>query len=205
METVQDDQASDTSKAQGAEPSQEQLLQLLNEAQAKAEDNWNQLLRARAEMENLRRRAERDVESAHKYALERIAAELLPVRDSLELGLNAAAGSPESSKIVEGMDLTLKILRGVMEKFNITEINPNNERFNPALHQAMSAQENAEVEPNTVLVVYQKGYMLNDRLLRPAMVVVSRGGPAKKQEQNPKAEGQNSDKSNPQGHFDQTA
>lgn len=188
-EAVQDNQIDSAEEAQdtllGADVSQEQLIAMLDEAKAKADDHWNQLLRSKAEMENLRRRAERDVENAHRYALEKIAAELLPVRDSLELGFNAASasGGVESQKIVEGMDLTLKMLRGVMEKFNIVEVNPQNEKFNPALHQAMSAQENTEVDPNTVLAVYQKGYSLNDRLLRPAMVVVSRGGPAKKQQE----------------------
>ncbi len=203
---VQDGQtgSNEAVKLEGADLTQEQLIGMLNEAKAKADENWNQLLRSRAEMDNLRRRAERDVESAHRYALDKIAAELLPVRDGLELGLNAAStAGAETSKIIEGMDLTLKMLRGLMEKFNITEVNPQNEKFNPALHQAMSAQDNAEVEPNTVLAVYQKGYLLNDRLLRPAMVVVSRGGAAKKQE--PGLDAYNSQDQGSPGHIDRMA
>lgn len=203
---VQDGQtgSNEAVKLEGADLTQEQLIGMLNEAKAKADENWNQLLRSRAEMDNLRRRAERDVESAHRYALDKIAAELLPVRDGLELGLNAASTvGAETPKIIEGMDLTLKMLRGLMEKFHITEVNPQNEKFNPALHQAMSAQDNAEVEPNTVLAVYQKGYLLNDRLLRPAMVVVSRGGAAKKQEQG--LDAHNSQDQGSPGHIDRMA
>lgn len=205
-EIVQDGQtgSNEEVKLEGADLTQEQLIGMLNEAKAKADENWNQLLRSRAEMDNLRRRAERDVESAHRYALDKIAAELLPVRDGLELGLNAAStAGAETPKIIEGMDITLKMLRGLMEKFNITEVNPQNEKFNPALHQAMSAQDNAEVEPNTVLAVYQKGYLLNDRLLRPAMVVVSRGGAAKKQEQG--LDAHNSQDQGMPGHIDRMA
>lgn len=203
---VQDGQtgSNEEVKLEGADLTQEQLIVMVNEAKAKADENWNQLLRSRAEMDNLRRRAERDVESAHRYALDKIAAELLPVRDGLELGLNAAStAGAETPKIIEGMDITLKMLRGLMEKFNITEVNPQNEKFNPALHQAMAAQDNAEVEPNTVLAVYQKGYLLNDRLLRPAMVVVSRGGAAKKQEQG--LDAHNSQDQGSPGHIDRMA
>ena len=205
-EIVQDGQtgSNEAVKLEGADLTQEQLIGMLNEAKAKADENWNQLLRSRAEMDNLRRRAERDVESAHRYALDKIAAELLPVRDGLELGLNAAStAGAETPKIIEGMDITLKMLRGLMEKFNITEVNPQNEKFNPALHQAMAAQDNAEVEPNTVLAVYQKGYLLNDRLLRPAMVVVSRGGAAKKPDQG--LDAHNSQDQGMPGHIDRMA
>jgi len=146
-------------------------------AEAKAQEHWDQVLRARAEMDNLRRRAERDVENAHKYALERFAQELLPVRDSLELGLAAAEGaegSDAAEKLREGTEMTLKLLTGAMEKFGIREVNPVNEPFNPDFHQAMAMQESAQAEPNTVLNVMQKGYTLNERLMRPAMVVVSK-------------------------------
>jgi len=153
----------------------DELAAKMAELQAKADQHWEQLLRTQAEMENVRRRAEKDVESAHKFAVEKFAAELLPVRDSLEMGLEAAQGdNVDIAKVVEGMDLTLKMLRAAMEKFAIAEVAPHNEKFNPDLHQAMSVQPSADVEPNTVLMVYQKGYTLNDRLLRPAMVVVSK-------------------------------
>lgn len=162
---------------QADEPTREQLLLTLQDAQAKADQYWNQLLTARAEMENTRRRSERDVESAHKYALEKFVRELLPVKDSLELGLAAAGGEGEAiAKLREGVDLTLKMLTTALEKFGVAEVNPKGQKFNPELHQAMAMQEVANAEPNTVLTVYQKGYLLNDRLIRPAMVVVARGG-----------------------------
>lgn len=166
---------STTAGAAGQDPSHEQLLITLQDAQAKADQHWNQLLLARAETENVRRRAERDVESAHKYALEKFVRELLPVRDSLELGLAATEGEQSDlGKIREGMELTLKVFGNALEKFGVKAVEPKGDRFNPELHQAMAMQETSDVEPNTVLTVYQKGYTLNDRLLRPAMVVVSR-------------------------------
>ena len=144
-------------------------------AEARAQENWDQLLRARAEQENLRRRTERELENAHKYALERFAQELLPVRDSLEMGLAAAgAEAAQSEKLREGTELTLKMLVNAMDKFGIKEINPLNEPFNPDLHQAMAMQESAKAAPNTVITVMQKGYLLNDRLIRPAMVMVAK-------------------------------
>jgi molecular chaperone GrpE len=167
--------------APGEDLSHEQLLLTLEDAQAKADQYWNQLLLARAELENSRRRSERDVESAHKYALERFVRELLPVKDSLELGLAAAAGEgAELEKLREGMELTLKMLGSALEKFGVKEINPKGEKFNPERHQAMAMQESATSDPNTVLTVYQKGYLLNDRLIRPAMVVVSSAAAEKK-------------------------
>ena len=157
-----------------AELSHEQLLLTLEDAKAKADQHWNQLLLARAETDNVRRRAERDVEAAHKYALERFVTELLPVKDSLELGLAAASDGGDVAKLREGMELTLKLLSSVLEKFGVKTVDPKGEKFNPELHQAMAMQEMTNVEPNVVLTVYQKGYLLNDRLIRPAMVVVSR-------------------------------
>lgn len=157
-----------------AELSHEQLLLTLEDAKAKADQHWNQLLLARAETDNVRRRAERDVEAAHKYALERFVTELLPVKDSLELGLAAASDGGDVAKLREGMELTLKLLSSVLEKFGVKTVDPKGEKFNPELHQAMAMQEMGNVEPNVVLTVYQKGYLLNDRLIRPAMVVVSR-------------------------------
>jgi len=132
------------------------------------------LLLARAELDNTRRRNEREVENAHKYALEKFVRELLPVKDSLELGLAAAAGEgSELEKLREGMELTLKMLTAAMEKFGVTEVDPKGEKFDPERHQAMAMQESPTAEPNSVLTVYQKGYLLNDRLIRPAMVVVA--------------------------------
>ena len=147
----------------------------LEDARAKADEHWNQLLRAKAEMENVRRRAEKDLSNAHKFALEKFVTELLPVVDSLELGMSAAQDdSITIDKIREGSELTLKMLTGALEKFNVAPIDPMGEKFNPEFHQAMSMQENADMEPNTVMAVFQKGFTLNDRVVRPAMVVVSK-------------------------------
>lgn len=149
---------------------------LLQDARNKADEHWNQLLRAKADLDNLRRRAERDLEQAHRYGLERLVQELLPVKDSLELGLSASQGAEgEALKgLREGMELTRKMLQNALEKFGVKELSPQGERFNPELHQAMSVQERADAEPNTVLLVCQKGYLLHDRLIRPAMVIVSK-------------------------------
>jgi len=152
-----------------------ELHALLEDARGKADEHWDQCLRLQADMDNLRKRAERDVASAHKFALERFAAELLPVRDSLELGLAAfTAEGADPEKLREGVELTLQMLTSAMGKFEIREVNPQDERFNPDFHQAMSMQERDDVEPNTVVTVVQKGYLLNERLLRPAMVIVSK-------------------------------
>jgi len=151
----------------------QELHALLTDARNKADEHWDQCLRLQADIENLRKRKERDVASAHKYALEKFVADLLPVRDSLEMGL-AAADSADAAKLKEGSELTLKMLTSAMEKYNIREINALNEQFNPEFHEAMSMQEREDVAPNTVVTVVQKGYLLNDRLIRPAMVIVSR-------------------------------
>jgi molecular chaperone GrpE len=153
----------------------EDLMPLLEDARAKADEHWNQLLRVQAEMDNTRRRAKQDVENAHKFALEKFALELLPVKDSLEMGLAAADGDNEAvTQLKEGTELTLKMLVSVLEKFGIEAIDPTGDTFDPEKHQAMSMQESTEHKPNTVMAVMQKGYQLNERLLRPAMVVVSK-------------------------------
>jgi len=161
--------------AEVTDPSQEtELTTLLEDARTKADENWNLCLRLQADLDNLHKRSERDLANAHKFALERFAQELLPVRDSLEMGLaTAAGGQVDPARLQEGVELTLQMLTSALGKFGITEINPQLERFNPDFHQAMSLQERADVEPNTVVTVFQKGYLLNDRLLRPAMVIVS--------------------------------
>lgn len=156
---------------QGAET--DALRRALEDAEQKAQTHYEQLLRAHAELENLRRRTERDLANAHKYALEKFALELLPVRDSLKLGLAAAGeANADVAGLREGMALTLRMLTAAMEKFGITELNPAGDRFNPELHQAMAVLP-SDAEPNTVLTVHQHGYRLHDRLIRPAMVVVS--------------------------------
>ncbi|WP_428624467.1 nucleotide exchange factor GrpE [Sedimenticola sp.] len=162
----------------------EELTLLLEDARAKADEHWDQLVRTQAQMDNLRKRQERELENAHKYALERFVNELLPVRDSMEMGL--AAASDENATIDhlrEGTTLTLKLLSDVMEKFNVVQINPEGQPFDPELHQAMSMQPRSDVPPNTVVVVVQKGYTLNGRLVRPAMVMVSQAEPGQVDEQ----------------------
>ena len=149
----------------------------LEDARAKAEENWNEFLRARAELENVRRRAERDVAQANRYAVEKFATELLAVKDSLEMGLDASQeAAADPAKLREGTELTLRLLNQVLERFQVNEIDPQGERFDPGRHEAMAAQESAEHDPNTVIHVVQKGYQLGERLLRPAMVIVARGG-----------------------------
>jgi molecular chaperone GrpE len=150
----------------------EQLQQALQEAQEKSSEHWDLYTRSVAELENVKRRAEKDVQSAHKFALEKFSQDLLAVKDSLELGLSTE--DADADKLREGTDLTLKMLSQVLEKFNIVEINPVGESFDPNHHQAMTMQPSNEYEPNTVIAVMQKGYLLNDRLLRPAMVIVSK-------------------------------
>ncbi len=167
-EVVVDDEADDT-----GEPDHVELTALLEDARAKVDEHWNQCLRLQADMENLQKRAERDLSNAHKFALERFANELLPVCDSLEMGLSAF-DHENTEKHKEGMELTLQMMTNAMEKFGITEINPQDAAFDPEQHQAMSMQEVEGVAPNTVITVVQKGYLLNERLIRPAMVVVAK-------------------------------
>lgn len=138
-----------------------------------------QSLRAAAELQNIRRRAELDVEKAHKFALEKFAGDLLPVIDSLERGLELTNPDDEAIKAVrEGMQLTLKLFGDTLGRYRVDAVDPHGEPFNPEHHQAMAMQESADVEPNSVLKVFQKGYLLNGRLLRPAMVVVSKAAKA---------------------------
>ncbi len=172
--------AEETGGAQAAtaeEPGQdvppEDLAVALAAEKARADENWDRYLRTAAEIENVRKRAERDLENARKFAIERFATELLAVRDSLELGLAAAEESAAPESLLEGTRTTLKQLTGVMERFGMAEVDPEGEPFDPELHEAMTTQPSADVEPGTVLVVYQKGYTLNGRLLRPARVVVA--------------------------------
>jgi len=147
----------------------------LSDSEERVASQQDQLLRIQAEMENQRKRAQNDVTKAHKFALEKIALDLLPVKDSLEMGLVAAtADDAEPSKIIEGSELTLKMLAQALEKYNIVELNPVDEKFDPEFHQAMSMQPVEGKEPNTVASVMQKGYTLNDRLIRPALVMVAK-------------------------------
>lgn len=136
----------------------------------------DQVLRTQAEIQNIQRRAERDVQNAHKYALEKFAGELLAVVDNLERAIDAADPANDSAKALrEGVVLTHKLFTDVLTKFAVVAVNPVGEPFNPELHQAVSMQPAANVEPNSVTAVLQKGYTLSGRLLRPAMVVVAAG------------------------------
>lgn len=167
--------SADASQA-GSESGEMTLEQELEAARNEAQQAKDDLLRVQAEMQNLRRRTEQDVEKAHKYGQERFANELLSVVDNLERALEAARDHEDErvKAIYDGVDLTLKSFQDMFSKFNIKAIDPLGEPFDPQRHQAMSTQENGDVEPNTVIAVMQKGYSLHDRVIRPAMVVVSK-------------------------------
>ncbi|MDJ0761062.1 MAG: nucleotide exchange factor GrpE [Woeseiaceae bacterium] len=149
----------------------------LEAAQAKAEENWDRYVRTAAELENVRKRAARDVEKARKFALEGFGRELLGVVDSFEMGL-AAAGNADADALREGSEATLKQLLTALERAGIEVVDPVGEPFDPELHEAISMQPSADMEPNSVLVAIQKGYTLNGRLLRAARVVVSTEPPS---------------------------
>ena len=172
MTTESDPAAADEAQAtlQGDE---EGLRAELEAAQAKSRENWDNYLRAVAETDNLRKRAARDVEAASRYAIERFAAELLEVRDSLELGI-AAGATADPARLLEGMEATLRLVNKAFEKSGIVMLDPQGEPFNPEYHEAMVTQPTADQEAGTVLAVVQKGYTLNGRLLRPARVVIAR-------------------------------
>lgn len=147
----------------------------LDAAQQASLEERERAIRAVAEMENLRRRAAQDVEKAHKFALEKFAAELLPVLDNLERAIELADKENEALKpMIEGVELTLKSMQSGVAKFGLVALDPQNQPFDPNAHQAMSMIENAELAPNTVIAVMQKGYELNGRVIRPAMVMVSK-------------------------------
>ncbi len=159
----------------GAAPDAERLQQQLAEAQNQAQQERERAIRAAAEMENLRRRAAMDVEKAHKFALEKFAGELLPVIDSLERALEMSDRENEQLKpTLEGVELTLRSMLNAVGKFGVLPIDPQGEGFDPNRHQAMSMVENPNVAPNTVLAVMQKGYELNGRVIRPAMVMLAK-------------------------------
>ena len=146
----------------------------LEKLQEQSKVSLDKVVRAQAEMENLRKRAARDVENAHKYALEKFTNELLPIMDSLELGLSASVKAKNLDDLCKGMELTLEMFNTVMEKFGITMIEPKGEKFDPELHDAVSMQETDDSNSGIIIEVMQKGYTLNGRLIRPAMVVVAK-------------------------------
>lgn len=146
------------------------------ELQAKVDENWDLYVRAAAELENVRKRAQRDVENAHRFALESFGKELLAVVDSLEMGLEAAE-SADAEALRDGSEATCKLLKSTMERFGIVEVDPEGEPFDPEYHEAISMMPSADTEPGSVLTVVQKGYTLNGRLLRPARVIVAAEAP----------------------------
>jgi molecular chaperone GrpE len=150
----------------------ERLKKALREAEEQARNHWEQYLRAAAELDNVRKRAQRDIEAANRYGLEKFAAELLPVRDSLELAVQNASVA-DAHSLRQGQEATLQLLTRALEKVGVTLINPAGEPFDPARHEAMLAQE-SKAEPNSVLTVLQPGYQLNGRVLRPARVIVAK-------------------------------
>ncbi len=168
----QKEPVAETAEHEGTAPPESDTDAKLEELQAKADENWDRYLRAAAEVENVRKRASRDVEHARKFALESFGRELLAVTDSLEMGL-AAGESADAASLLEGSSATLKLLTTTLERFGIEEVDPEGEPFDPELHEAMTVQPSADVEPGSVLTVIQKGYTLNGRLLRPARVVVA--------------------------------
>jgi len=176
-DTPTDETAAETPAAEAAgtdaAPEAAAAEQALADAEARAAENWDKYLRAVAELDNYRKRAQRDLENAHKFALERFAREILAVSDSLELGI-AAGADASSGVLLDGMQATLKLLSQTLEQFGIAVVDPLGEPFDPEFHEAMTMQPSADMEPGSVLTVFQKGYTLNGRLLRPARVVVAR-------------------------------
>ncbi|WP_455852781.1 nucleotide exchange factor GrpE [Pantoea endophytica] len=174
-EIRQDQQHVDAETTAEVDPRDERIAQLEAELAVSQTGVRDAHLRAQAEIENIRRRAEMDVEKAHKFALEKFANELLPVIDSLERALQVAdKENAELASMIEGIELTLKSLLGAVRKFGVEVVGETNVPFNPEIHQAMSMMESEEMAPNHVLMVMQRGYTLNGRLLRPAMVAVTK-------------------------------
>lgn len=151
------------------------LQMQLEEAESKADENWDLLLRTRADAENVRARAEREIAKAHKYAPERVISEILQIVDSLEQGLDASDAEDTDVKTIRhGIELTLKMFLSVLEKFSVKQMNPLGESFDSNFHEAISMQATADAEPGTVVMVMQKGYLIHDRVLRSAKVIVAK-------------------------------
>lgn len=168
-------QSDQVAEQKNADETLNELQALLEAAEAKAEQQRDQFLRGQAELQNLQRRAEKDIAGAHKFALEKFVNELLPVVDSLEKALELAQQTPQNTDdgFIGGVELTFKMLLTSLQKFGVEVIDPLDQAFDPEWHEAMSMQPSPDVAPNWVLAVFQKGYRLNGRLLRPARVVVS--------------------------------
>ncbi len=162
----------------------EEQVSELDALKGKVDEYQEQMLRVQAEMQNVRRRAEIDVEKAHKFALEKFVKELLPVADSLEKAVESTENTEDAGELVasirEGVEMTLSLFLKSLEKFNVQQIDPEGEPFDPQQHEAMSMVPAPGAEPNSVVSVVQKGYLLNERVVRPAMVVVAKAQDAPK-------------------------
>lgn len=174
---LQDEEHSDEeetpAEAALAHPDYVELEEKLTLAEQKAHENWEKSVRAAAELDNVRRRMEREVANAHKYGAEKLISALLPIVDSLEQALQLAEKGGDNA-MHEGLELTMKLFTDVLQKFDVTLLDPMGELFDPQQHEAMAMQPAADVAPNTVIAVFQKGYKLNDRVIRPARVVVAK-------------------------------
>lgn len=178
----QSDSGLDDTLERGAKPKlPDDLNEALRAAEAKAKEHWELFLRAKADLDNVQRRARLDVENAHKYGVERFARELLLVLDTFEMGIQAVNADSASKSIQEGVELTYKLLLDTLDKFGVKQLNPEGEIFNPSFHEALSMQEiqlmeaaEPSVRDNQILNVAQKGYLLHERLLRPARVIIAK-------------------------------
>lgn len=175
VDHVAESAAEEQTEEQVEAPSLESLLVEVETLRAKVDDQKDSVIRAHAEMQNVRRRSERDVENAHKFALDKFSSDLLPVVDSLERALDAAENMENDAVkgMSDGVELTLKMFIDALAKHGVEQVDPIGQPFNPELHQAMSMVPNPDMAPNSVMAVMQKGYTLRGRLVRPAMVVVS--------------------------------
>jgi len=172
---TEDGPGADVDTGAETETVEESIEQQLDQAQATIKEYWEQILRLKAEIENNRKRSVRDIENAHKYALRNFSESLLPIVDSMEMAQKAAEAENASlESIIEGTELTMSMFIQVLEKHGLQELDPIGEKFDPEQHQAISMVEDKSAESNTVISVMQKGFMLNERLVRPAMVVVSK-------------------------------
>lgn len=163
----------DHNEASLEHPNYAKLSEKLTLAEQQAHENWEKAVRVQAELDNFRRRAEREIANAHRYGGEKLISSLLPIVDSLEQALQLAVKAEDVS-MIEGLELTLKLFVDVLQKFEVQQIDPIGTTFDPQLHEAMSMQDAPDAEPNTVIAVFQKGYRLGDRVIRPARVVVSK-------------------------------
>jgi molecular chaperone GrpE len=164
----------DMNAEQTQEVLNEEMDALLAEARAQAEQHYDSLLRVQADMDNLRRRTEREIDNAKKFALERMVNDLIPVMDSMEMGLQASGQSAnDQDTIRQGLEMTLKMFQDVMARFHVEALDPTGQKFNPQEHEAMTMQPSKDREPNTVMMTIQKGYKLHGRVVRPARVVIS--------------------------------